>query len=75
MWVRSQDGETLTDARRLLVLGNKVVNFVKLDIENDDYDVLGEYESNQQAVKVLDDMHFAIENRKIVVFRMPQVTP
>ncbi|HHT98024.1 MAG TPA: hypothetical protein GXZ90_09060 [Clostridiales bacterium] len=73
MWIRSQDKEMLVHAKRLMVLGNKVVNF----IEGDDYDLLGEYESDDKAIEVLDKIQNSLlidirsAGNYVTIFKMP----
>lgn len=85
MWIRSQDGKTLAKVTRLAVVGRTIQNLPATGIE-DDYDVMGKYESEERAIEVLDE----IENQlfkytelhekandyhkitKHIVFQMPE---
>jgi hypothetical protein len=58
MWIRSQDKTDLIDAKRISVSGKRIINAV-LD---DDYDILGEYETKERAIKVLDKIQHQMEN-------------
>lgn len=77
MWIRSQDKELLVYAKRLMVLGNRVVSFVRFNIEGDDYDLLGEYESDDKAIEVLDKIQNSLRinirstGNYATIFEMP----
>ena len=55
MWIRSQDGKTLAKVTRLAVVGRTIQNLPATGIE-DDYDVMGVYESPERAIEVLDEI-------------------
>lgn len=85
MWIRSQDGKTLAKVTRLAVVGRTIQNLPATGIE-DDYDIMGKYESEKRAIEVLDEIEkrlFAYtevyekrtdyhETRKHIVFQMPE---
>ncbi|MBV4423442.1 hypothetical protein [Clostridium tyrobutyricum] len=72
MWVRSQDKYSLVKANRLLIVetayvakfnkGYRIINQYKCTNDSDDYDILGEYETEKRALEVLDNMQIQIES-------------
>jgi len=81
MWIRSQDKEILVNASRISVSNKRIIN----EVLDDDYDTLGNYETNLRAIQVLDliknniadfkyaDMCQDKENApKYIVFEMPE---
>lgn len=57
MWIKSQDGKKLGDYKFIFVSHNTVKAETTLDV-----DVLGEYESSDRALQVLEEIHSTIEN-------------
>lgn len=55
MWIRSQDKKTLAYCTRLTVVGRTIQNLPATGIE-DDYDVLGRYETPERAIEVLSEI-------------------
>lgn len=51
----SQDGCTLAFCTRLFVHGNIIQNLPATGLE-DDYDILGKYESKERAIEVLNEI-------------------
>lgn len=82
MWIRSQDRASLVEAKRLIVYKKqdkfRIINQVLYmgDI-SDDYDILGEYESEGRSIEVLDEIQKHMEdlNRQIrtdLIYKMPE---
>lgn len=85
MWIRSQDKTTLAYCTRISVAGRTIQNLPPTMFE-DDYDVLGRYETPERALEVLDEIEkrlFAYtdvyekrtdyhETRKQMIFQMPE---
>lgn len=65
MWVRSQDKKGLVYSNRIYVDFRhgkyRIINQVAYQ-ECDDYDVLGEYETEERAIEVLNDIHCTLTN-------------
>ena len=55
MWIRSQDKTTLAYCTRLAVVGKTIQNLPPTMFE-DDYDVLGKYETKERAIEVLSEI-------------------
>lgn len=85
MWIRSQDKKTLAYCTRLFVHGPYVQNLPATGIE-DDYDIMGKYESEKRAKEVLDEIEKQLlkctelqeqindhqEIKKYLIFQMPK---
>lgn len=85
MWIRSQDKKTLAYCTRLFVHGPYVQNLPATGIE-DDYDIMGKYESEKRAKEVLDEIEKQLlkctelqeqindhqEIKKYLIFQMPE---
>lgn len=85
MWIRSQDKKTLAYCTRLFVHGPYVQNLPVTGIE-DDYDIMGKYESEKRAKEVLDEIEKQLlkctelqeqindhqEIKKYLIFQMPE---
>lgn len=85
MWIRSQDKKTLAYCTRLFVHGPYIQNLPATGIE-DDYDIMGKYESEERAMEVLDEIenqlfkHTKLHEKandyhkitKHIVFQMPE---
>lgn len=57
VWVRSQDGQKLGNYKFIYAANKTVSAETTLDV-----DVLGEYESSDRALQVLEEIHSTIEN-------------
>lgn len=66
MWIRSQDKKTLVYCTRLAVVGRTIQNLPATGIE-DDYDVMGKYESEERAVEVLDNIQSQLRSTVEVI--------
>lgn len=66
MWIRSQDKKTLAYCTRLAVVGRTIQNLPPTGIE-DDYDVMGVYESSERAVEVLDNIQSQLRSTVEVI--------
>ena len=66
MWIRSQDRKTLAKVTRLAVVGRTIQNLPATGIE-DDYDIMGKYESEERAVEVLDNIQSQLRSAVEVV--------
>jgi hypothetical protein len=66
MWIRSQDKKTLVYCTRLAVVGRTIQNLPATGIE-DDYDVMGKYESEERAIEVLDNIQSQLRSTVEVV--------
>lgn len=55
MWILSQDKKTLAKVERLVVQGKMIQNLPPTMFE-DDYDILGEYKSQERAIEVLSEI-------------------
>jgi len=64
IWIRSQNKECLAKVKRLLVSHGRIVNIQTAD---DDYDLLGDYETKERAIEVLDEIQNEILNGQIIV--------
>lgn len=66
MWIRSQDRMNLVEAKRLIAYEKqgkfRIVNQVLHMGDVDDYDILGEYESEERAIEVLNEIQNEISN-------------
>ncbi|GMG96824.1 hypothetical protein EN5CB1_16500 [Tepidimicrobium xylanilyticum] len=85
MWIRSQDKKTLAYCTRLFVYGPYIQNLPATGIE-DDYDIMGKYESEKRAKEVLDEIEKQLlkcaelqeqindhqEIKKYLIFQMPE---
>lgn len=85
MWIRSQDKTTLAYCTRLAVVGRTIQNLPPTGIE-DDYDIMGKYETPKRALEVLDEIEKQLfkyievyeqttnyhEIKKHTVFEMPK---
>jgi len=82
IWIRSQNKENLVNASRISVSDKRIIN----EVLNDNYDILGKYETDLRAIQVLNliknniadfkyaDMCQDKENApKYIVFEMPEV--
>ena len=80
IWIRSQNKENLVNASRISVSDKRIIN----EVLNDNYDILGKYETDLRAIQVLNliknniadfkyaDMCQDKENApKYIVFEMP----
>ncbi|BAH07967.1 hypothetical protein [Clostridium kluyveri] len=61
MWIRAQDRMSLVEPKRLNICKNqgkfRIINQVLyMGDVSDDYDILGEYESKERAIEILDDI-------------------
>jgi len=75
LWIRNQDRKGLKLVRNLNVKGRKVVGYtVSIGIGAPDQSTLGEYETAQRAMAVLDSIQAKIESSAggIAVFEMPK---
>lgn len=66
MWIRSQDKKTLAYCTRLAVVGKTIQNLPPTGID-DDYDVMGVYESSERAVEVLDNIQSQLRSAVEVI--------
>ena len=66
MWIRSQDKKTLAYCTRLVVVGRTIQNLPPTGID-DDYDVMGVYESPERAVEVLDNIQSQLRSAVEVI--------
>jgi len=66
MWIRSQDKKTLAYCTRLVVVGKTIQNLPPTGID-DDYDVMGVYESSERAVEVLDNIQSQLRSAVEVI--------
>jgi len=66
MWIRSQDKKTLAYCTRLAVVGRTIQNLPPTGID-DDYDVMGVYESSERAVEVLDNIQSQLRSAVEVI--------
>ena len=66
MWIRSQDGKTLAYCTRLFVHGPYIQNLPATGIE-DDYDIMGKYESEKRAIEVLDNIQSQLRSAVEVI--------
>ena len=66
MWIRSQDKKTLAYCTRLAVVGKTIQNLPPTGID-DNYDVMGVYESSERAVEVLDNIQSQLRNAVEVI--------
>lgn len=72
MWIRSQDKKTLAKVERLTVQGKMIQNLPPTMFE-DDFDILGEYESPERAIEVLNDITETIEFvSESFIYKMPE---
>jgi hypothetical protein len=68
MWIRSQDGYELIDiaGKRFYVMSNRYDKFcVYIDFLTgleDDYSKLGEYETRERAIEVLNQIQYQLTN-------------
>lgn len=67
MWIRSQDRMNLVEVKRLTAYEKqgkfRIINQVLyLGDISDDYDILGEYESKERAIEVLNEIQNEISN-------------
>ncbi len=75
LWIRSQNRKGLKLARNLAVRGKKVVGYtLSMGIGAPDQSTLGEYETEERAMAVLDSIEKKIEGSlaRIAVFDMPK---
>ncbi len=61
MWIRSQDKLELVDVRRIIVFKcsdkrYRIVNQYRCTEDSDDYDILGEYNTEQRAIEILHEI-------------------
>ena len=66
MWIRSQDKTILVYCTRLAVVGRIIQNLPATGIENN-YDVMGVYESPERAMEVLDNIQSQLRSTVEVV--------
>lgn len=66
MWIRSQDKKILVYCTRLAVAGRIIQNLPATGIENN-YDVMGVYESPERAMEVLDNIQSQLRSTVEVV--------
>ena len=76
IWIKTQDKQSLINAKEITVKGEKIVGVigvarVTLDQWSKD---LGEYESNERALEILDEIFMEIEDSSdiSVTFTMPK---
>ncbi|MBA7698170.1 hypothetical protein ES703_106845 [subsurface metagenome] len=75
LWIRSQNRKGLKLVRNLTVRGKKVVGYtLSMGIGAPDQSTLGEYETGERAMAVLDSIEKKIESSLagIAVFDMPK---
>ena len=75
LWIRSQNRKGLKLVRNLTVRGKKVVGYtLSMGIGAPDQSTLGEYETEERAMAVLDSIEKKIEGSLagIAVFDMPK---
>lgn len=84
MWIRSQNKLFLGEVKRILILSPnmyrkkfEIVNYIALRPSGEqdsceDYDTLGEYESKERALAIMDDIHKEINNTSHTLF-IPKV--
>ena len=76
LWIRNQDRKGLKLVRNLIVKGKKVVGYTaSIGISGaPDQSTLGEYETGQRAMAVLDSIQRKIQSSAggIAVFEMPK---
>jgi len=58
IWIRSQDKSCLVEAKRVIQAGTRIVNQVSYS-----YDVLGDYNTDEEAKRALDNVHNFIEEQ------------
>lgn len=61
LWIRSQDEKILANVTRLVVHGKMIQSLPMTGLE-DDYDILGKYETTERAIEVLDEIEEHIRN-------------
>ena len=72
MWILSQDKKTLAKVERLAVQGKMIQNLPPTMFE-DDYDILGGYESPERAIEVLNDIAETIKFvSESFIYKMPK---
>jgi len=75
LWIRNQNRKGLMSVRNITVKGKKVVGYtVSMGIGASDQSTLGEYETEERAMAVLDSIEKKIESSpvRIAVFDMPK---
>lgn len=72
MWIRSQNGDTLTRYDLLEIVDFSKGVYVVTALANGGPYQLGEYTTKEKASKVLDKIQFYLENETRKVFQMPQ---
>ena len=72
MWIRSQDKKTLAYCTRLAVVGKTIQNLPPTGID-DDYDLMGVYESSERAIELLNDIAETIKFvSESFIYKMPK---
>ena len=75
LWIRNQNTKGLRSVRNIAVKGKKVVGYtVSMGIGAPDQSTLGEYETEERAMAVLNFIEKKIESSlgRIAVFDMPK---
>ena len=74
MWIRSQDTKELINATRIQADRNTIYTFSTIDVENG-WIELGRYETDEKAIKVLDDIQYEVINYDPTnnVYIMPEI--
>ncbi|MCK4419364.1 hypothetical protein KAV79_06120 [Candidatus Aerophobetes bacterium] len=75
LWIRNQDRKGLKLVKNLTVKGKKVVGYtLSMRIGAPDQSTLGEYETKERTMAVLDSIEKKIESspNRIAVFDMPK---
>ena len=77
LWVRSQDKKGLFYCNRITLMkcsgGNKVrvINQVLYQENTDDYDTLGEYDTVDRCIEVINDMQQFLRSTMTSIYEMP----
>lgn len=74
MWVRSQNKEVLADIKAFDTIKNKEKFYITgyLNSISDKFLSLGNYETKEKAISVLDELHCRIAKTESGVFQMPE---
>lgn len=79
MWIKSQDKKKLVESTNIFITYDNGTYIIKSFIEKYNYFDLGEYSTEEKAIKVLDKIQdyinrnlLNIYNHKFGIFQMPQ---
>ena len=74
LWIRNQNRKGLRSVRSIAVKGRKVVGYtMSIGIGAPDQSTLGEYETEERAIAVLDSIEKKIKSSFVIsVFDMPK---